>query len=69
MRGTGRAETKNHGLDRPAEGKRKVDEESVKELSKALRRALLEADFNVRQTKELTERIERRMMKKILYRV
>ncbi|MAV60081.1 MAG: signal recognition particle protein [Euryarchaeota archaeon] len=43
-------------------GKRKVDEESVKELSKALRRALLEADFNVRQTKELTERIERRMM-------
>ena len=43
-------------------GKRKIDEESVKELSKALRRALLEADFNVRQTKELTERIERRMM-------
>ncbi len=43
-------------------GKRKVDEESVKELSKSLRRALLEADFNVRQTKELTERIERRMI-------
>jgi signal recognition particle subunit SRP54 len=31
-------------------------------LRKQLRRALLEADFNVRQTKELTERIERRMM-------
>jgi len=43
-------------------GKRSVDEETVKELSKRLRRALLEADFNVRQTKELTERIERRMM-------
>ncbi len=43
-------------------GKRKVDEETVKELSKSLRRALLEADFNVRQAKELTERIERRML-------
>ncbi len=43
-------------------GKRVVDEETIKELSKQLRRALLEADFNVRQTKELTERIERRMM-------
>ncbi len=43
-------------------GKRAVDEETVKELSKSLRRALLEADFNVRQTKELTERIERRMI-------
>ncbi len=43
-------------------GKRQVDEETVKELTKALRRALLEADFNVRQAKELTERIERRLM-------
>ena len=43
-------------------GKRKVDEETVKELSRSLRRALLEADFNVRQAKELTERIERRML-------
>tara|TARA_B100001250_G_scaffold412484_1_gene443802 strand:- start:120 stop:1475 length:1356 start_codon:yes stop_codon:yes gene_type:complete len=42
-------------------GKRKVDEETVKELSKSLRRALLEADFNVRQAKELTERVERGM--------
>ena len=36
-------------------GKKKVDEESVKDLSRSLRRALLEADFNVRQTKEITE--------------
>ena len=43
-------------------GKRKVDEETVRELSRSLRRALLEADFNVRQAKELTERIERRMV-------
>ena len=43
-------------------GKRKVDEETVKDLSRSLRRALLEADFNVRQAKELTERIERRMI-------
>ena len=42
-------------------GKRKIDEETVKELSKSLRRALLEADFNVRQAKELTERVERGM--------
>ena len=43
-------------------GKRKVDQETVKELSKSLRRALLEADFNVRQAKELTERVERGML-------
>ena len=43
-------------------GKRKVDEESAKELSRTLRKALLEADFNVRQSKELTERIERRLL-------
>tara|TARA_B100001173_G_C16026689_1_gene564415 strand:+ start:2577 stop:4025 length:1449 start_codon:yes stop_codon:yes gene_type:complete len=43
-------------------GKREVDDETVKELSKSLRRALLEADFNVRQTKELTEKVERRMV-------
>ena len=35
-------------------GKRKVDEESAKELSRTLRKALLEADFNVRQSKELS---------------
>ena len=43
-------------------GKREVDEETLRELSKSLRRALLEADFNVRQTKELTEKVERRVM-------
>ena len=43
-------------------GKRKIDEESVKELGRSLRKALLEADFNVRHSKELTERIERRML-------
>ena len=43
-------------------GKRKVDEETAKELSRALRKALLEAVFNVRQSKELTERIERRLL-------
>ena len=43
-------------------GKRKVDEEIAKDLSRSLRKALLEADFNVRQSKELTERIERRML-------
>ena len=43
-------------------GKRKIDEETVRELSKSLRRALLEADFNVRQAKELVERIERRIV-------
>ncbi|MEC7426041.1 MAG: signal recognition particle receptor subunit alpha, partial [Candidatus Thermoplasmatota archaeon] len=40
-------------------GKRKVEQDTVKDLSKSLRRALLEADFNVRQAKELTERVER----------
>ena len=39
-------------------GKRKVEQDTVKDLSKSLRRALLEADFNVRQAKELTERVE-----------
>ena len=43
-------------------GKREIDEESVRELSRTLRRALLEADFNVRQAKELTERIVTRLM-------
>ena len=40
-------------------GKRKVDQDTIKDLSKSFRRALLEADFNVRQAKELTERVER----------
>ena len=43
-------------------GKRKADEETIHEVSRSLRKALLEADFNVRQAKEITERIERRML-------
>ncbi|HIF03985.1 MAG TPA: signal recognition particle protein Srp19, partial [Candidatus Poseidoniales archaeon] len=43
-------------------GKRKLDEAELKELSKSIRRALLEADFNVRQTKEITARLEERLL-------
>ena len=43
-------------------GKRKLDEAEMKELSKSMRRALLEADFNVRQSKEITARLEERMI-------
>ena len=43
-------------------GKRTLDEEEVREFARSLRRSLLEADFNVRQTKDLTERIQRRLM-------
>ncbi len=42
-------------------GKKKIDEEQLSELVKNLRRALQEADFNVRQNKEITERLARRM--------
>lgn len=42
-------------------GKRKIDEELLAELVKTLRRALIEADFNIRQTKDLTERLEERL--------
>ena len=42
-------------------GKKKIDEEQLNELVKNLRRALQEADFNVRQNKEITERLARRM--------
>ena len=41
--------------------RRKLDETEMKEMIKSLRRALQEADFNVRQTKEITERLESRM--------
>ena len=47
-------------------GKRTLDEEEVKEFARSLRRSLLEADFNVRQTKDLTERIQRRLMEEEL---
>ena len=43
-------------------GKRKLDEAEIKELTKSIRRALLEADFNVRQSKEITARLEERMV-------
>ena len=43
-------------------GKRKLDEAEMKELTKSIRRALLEADFNVRQSKEITARLEERMI-------
>ena len=42
-------------------GKRKLDEAGLAEMVRSIRRALLEADFNVRQTKEITERLESRM--------
>ena len=42
-------------------GKRSIDEEELRGMVKDLRRALLAADFNVRQTKEITDRLELRM--------
>ena len=44
--------------------KRRLNEEELKEMTKSLRRALQEADFNVRQTKEIVDRLEERMRKK-----
>ncbi len=41
--------------------RRKLDEDELKEMLRSLRRALQEADFNVRQTKEITERLETRL--------
>ena len=41
--------------------KRKLDEDELKEMLRSLRRALQEADFNVRQTKEITDKLEMRM--------
>lgn len=42
-------------------GKRTIDEEELRAMVRDIRRALLAADFNVRQTKEITDRLERRM--------
>ena len=42
-------------------GKRKLDESELSEMVRSIRRALLEADFNIRQTKEITERLESRI--------
>jgi len=41
--------------------KGRLDEAELAEMIRSLRRALQEADFNVRQTKEITERVEDRM--------
>ncbi len=42
-------------------GKRKLDEAELAEMIRSIRKALLEADFNVRQTKEIAERLDSRM--------
>ncbi|MFB1005742.1 MAG: signal recognition particle receptor subunit alpha, partial [Candidatus Poseidoniaceae archaeon] len=42
--------------------KRKLDDEELREMTRSLRRALQEADFNVRQTKEIVERMETRLL-------
>jgi len=41
--------------------KRKLDEEELREMTRSLRRALQEADFNIRQTKEIVDRLESRI--------
>ena len=41
--------------------RRKLDEEELRDMTRSLRRALQEADFNVRQTKEIVERMETRL--------
>ena len=41
--------------------RRKLDEEELREMTRSLRRALQEADFNVRQTKEIVERMESKL--------
>jgi len=41
--------------------RRKLDEEELREMTRSLRRALQEADFNVRQTKEIVERLENKL--------
>ena len=39
----------------------KLDEEELREMTRSLRRALQEADFNIRQTKEIVDRMESRL--------
>ena len=41
--------------------RRKLDEDELRDMTRSLRRALQEADFNVRQTKEIVERMETRL--------
>ncbi len=42
-------------------GRRALDEAELKVLVRDIRRALLDADFNVRQSKEIADRLEQRM--------
>ena len=42
-------------------GKRKLDEGELSDMVRSIKKSLLEADFNVRQTKEISERLEQRM--------
>ncbi len=42
-------------------GRAKLNEAELADMIRSLRRALQEADFNVRQTKEITERVEEKM--------
>ncbi|MDA0648296.1 MAG: signal recognition particle receptor subunit alpha [archaeon] len=41
--------------------KRKIDDEELREMTRSLRRSLQEADFNVRQTKDIVEKMESRI--------
>jgi len=41
--------------------KRKLNEDELRDMVRSLRRSLQEADFNVRQTKEITDRLAERM--------
>ena len=41
--------------------KSRLDEEELREMTRSLRRALQEADFNIRQTKEIVDRMESRL--------
>jgi len=45
-------------------GKRKLDENELSEMVLNIKKSLLEADFNVRQTKEISERLAQRMRDK-----
>ncbi len=43
-------------------GRSKIDPEQLDEMLRVMRKSFLEADFNVRQTKDLTERLEQRIL-------
>ncbi len=58
LEGVSRGIVRSLGL---LKNKRKLDEEELREMTRSLRRALQEADFNIRQTKEIVDRLESRM--------